>query len=61
MALVKRDQRVTIGSIHHATALNRNTIKDHLRRLVESQHLQQHGTGKGTWYTLPLRWDSNAE
>ncbi|MCX8505014.1 MAG: Fic family protein [Alphaproteobacteria bacterium] len=61
MALVKRDQRVTIGSLHHATALNRNTIKDHLRRLVETQQLQKHGTGKGTWYTLPLRWTNDAD
>lgn len=57
MALVKRDQRVTISSIQAATKISRNTIKDHVRRLITSGHLQQHGKGKGTWYTLPLRWD----
>lgn len=35
-----------------ATGANRNTLKTHLRKLVESGHLTQHGSGRGTWYGL---------
>ncbi len=42
--------RVTIGDIVKLTGANRNTVKKHLATLVQSRHLAQHGTGKGTWY-----------
>lgn len=44
--------RVTMGTIVQQTGQSRNTIKDHFRKLVEKKYLVQHGSGKGTWYTL---------
>ena len=34
------------------TVANRNTVKDHLRRLTKAGHLSGHGTGRGAWYAL---------
>ena len=48
----KEHGRVTIGNVIRATGASRNTLKDHLKRLVEQGHLLQHGKGKGTWYGL---------
>ena len=45
--------RVTIGDAVTLTGANRNTLKEHLRMLVERRHLVQHGVGRGTWYSLP--------
>jgi len=45
--------RVTIGEMLRLTGANRNTLKQHLRRLVELGHLKQYGARKGTWYGLP--------
>jgi Fic family protein len=45
--------RVTIGDMVRISGANRNTLKQHFRRMVEQGHLVQHGTGKGTWYALP--------
>jgi Fic family protein len=45
--------RVTIGDAIRVTGASRNTLKDHLRGLVEKRHLARHGTGKGSWYALP--------
>ena len=45
--------RVTIGDMIRVTGTSRNTLKEHFRRLVAQGHLQQHGSGKGTWYALP--------
>lgn len=44
--------RVTIGDIIRVTGANRNTLKEHFRRLIELGHLIRHGIGKGSWYTL---------
>jgi Fic family protein len=44
--------RVTIGDMVRVTGANRNTLKQHFRRLVDQGHLQQHGARKGTWYSL---------
>ena len=35
------------------TGANRNTIKDHLRRLVDGGRLTRRGRGRGTWYEKP--------
>ena len=35
------------------TNVNRNSLKLHLRKLVEANLVAQHGTGRGTWYSLP--------
>jgi len=45
--------RVTIGDMVRLTGANRNTLKEHLRRLVSLGHLKQHGARRGTWYGLP--------
>ena len=48
---IARDHdRFTIANAEKLTGANRNTIKLHLRRLVEQGTLAKHGTGRGTWY-----------
>jgi Fic family protein len=44
--------RVTIGNAIKLTGASRNTLKQHLRKLVEGGHLHQHGSGRGVWYEL---------
>ena len=44
--------RVTIGEIIKLTGASRNTLKQHLRGLVERGMLDQHGSGRGVWYSL---------
>lgn len=41
-----------VAGLARATGGNRNTIKDHLRRLVADGRLTKHGAGRGTWYAL---------
>lgn len=48
---IKERGCMTIGEIVNLTGANRNTVKKHLATLVEANHLTQHGTGKGTWYS----------
>jgi len=45
--------RVTMGDAVALTGASRNTLKGHLRMLVERRHLVQHGGSRGTWYSLP--------
>lgn len=42
--------RITIGDAIKLTGANRNTLKQHFRNLVEQNHLNQHGGGRGVWY-----------
>lgn len=44
--------RVTIGDAIKLTGGSRNTLKQHLRNLVERGHLNQRGSGRGVWYEL---------
>lgn len=44
--------RVTIGDAIKLTGASRNTLKQHFRALVERGHLNQHGSGRGVWYSL---------
>jgi Fic family protein len=44
--------RVTIGNAIALTGASRNTLKQHLRSLVERGHLTQQGGGRGVWYEL---------
>ena len=44
--------RITIGEAVKLTAASRNTLKQHLRALVERGTLNQHGRGRGVWYDL---------
>jgi predicted HTH transcriptional regulator len=42
--------RITIGDASKLTVVSRNTLKVHLRKLVERGHLNQRGSGRGVWY-----------
>jgi Fic family protein len=44
--------RITIGDAIRLTGSSRNTLKQHLRALVERGSLEQHGSGRGVWYGL---------
>jgi Fic family protein len=48
--LVRQQGRVTINEIVLASGANRNTIKTHLRKLVQAGQIKQHGCGRGVWY-----------
>ncbi len=52
VALATKDGRFTITEAQKLTGANRNTIKLHLRQLVASNQLAQHGVGRGVWYGL---------
>ena len=49
---VRSHGQTTNKLIQSATGANRNTIKVHLRKLVDTGELVRHGTGKGSCYTL---------
>lgn len=53
LELVREHGRITISEVVRASGINRNTVKDHLKSLVEQGHLQLHGAGRGAWYGLP--------
>ena len=44
--------RVTMANAIRLTGASRNTLKQHLRALVEQGQLQQRGSGRGAWYGL---------
>ncbi|WP_175871916.1 Fic family protein [Burkholderia sp. BCC0397] len=44
--------RITMAEAIKLTGSNRNTLKPHLRDLIERGHLEQHGSGRGVWYGL---------
>jgi Fic family protein len=44
--------RVTMTDAVKLTNANRNTLKQHFRKLVQQSHLAQHGSGRGAWYAL---------
>lgn len=48
--LAQKQGRITMNEIVLASGANRNTIKTHLRKLVQAEQLQQHGSGRGVWY-----------
>jgi Fic family protein len=48
--LARDHGRVTVRDVHKITNANRNTIKSHIKRLVQKGILDQQGKGKGTWY-----------
>lgn len=52
LELVKSRGRLTNSEAVTLTGANRNTVKKHLENLVEQNHLQKNGVGKGTWYSL---------
>ena len=44
---------MTMTEIVTLTNANRNTVKAHLKKLVEAGHLVQQGAGRGVWYAIP--------
>jgi Fic family protein len=44
--------RVTMAQAIKLTGASRNTLKQHFRGLIEHNHLEQHGSGRGVWYGL---------
>ena len=49
---VREHGRAAMADVVRVTGANRNTLKVHLRSLVEKRHLARHGTGKGSWYRV---------
>ena len=52
LELAREHGRVTISEAAKVTGVSRNTIKGHVKMLVEKGHLTRHGAGRGTWYSL---------
>lgn len=50
LQIVRDRGRVTVQLAVNQTGANRNTIKDHLLRLVKAGHLVRLGRGRGTFY-----------
>jgi Fic family protein len=52
LSITKMRNRTSISDIVSYPNANRNTIKKHIRELVNNGFLVKHGSGKGTWYVL---------
>lgn len=52
LELAREHGRLTVAQAARSTGTSRNTIKDHVKALVEAGHLTRHGAGRGTWYAL---------
>lgn len=50
LAVARERGRVTVREVCKLTGANRNTVKVHLRELVERKLLVLQGKGKGAWY-----------
>lgn len=50
LGIVTEHGRVTVREATALTEANRNTIKDHLGKLVDAGRLVRRGRGRGTWY-----------
>jgi Fic family protein len=50
LAIVREQGRVTVRDAGAIIGSSRNTIKDHLKHLVNAGRLVQRGRGRGTWY-----------
>ena len=53
MSAVDNHGRITVREATALTGANRNTVKAHLRQLVDAGRLVGCGQGKGTWYEKP--------
>lgn len=53
MKIIRQHGRGRVRDIQIITGANRNTIKAHIKRLVERGELKKMGAGKGTWYRFP--------
>ena len=52
LEFVREHGRVTMADAIRLTGSNRNTLKQHLRALVERGYLHPRGAGRGAWYEL---------
>ena len=52
LELCRERGRVTVAEAATVTEASRNTIKGHIKALVNAEHLEKHGAGRGTWYSL---------
>ena len=52
LELAREHGRVTVAEAVRISGASRNTVKDHLKALVEQGHLSLHGAGRGAWYGL---------
>jgi Fic family protein len=52
LELAREHGRVTMAEAVRVSGSSRNTIKEHLRALIEQGHLTLHGAGRGAWYSL---------
>ncbi|MFZ4396005.1 MAG: Fic family protein [Kiritimatiellia bacterium] len=52
LAFAREHGRMTVRDICKLTGANRNTIKVHLKGLVQKRLLVLEGTGKGAWYRV---------
>ncbi|MBW2699570.1 MAG: Fic family protein [Deltaproteobacteria bacterium] len=50
LGIVREHGRVTVKEATTITQANRNTIKEHLKQLVNAGHLARRGQGRGSWY-----------
>jgi Fic family protein len=53
MKIVEDHGKITVREAVSLTGANRNTIKVHLKQLVNAGRLVKRGRGKGTWYEKP--------
>ena len=52
LQIARQHGRITLSSAMVLTNVNRNTLKLHLRQLVEAGHLKLLGRGKSSWYEM---------
>ncbi len=52
LELARERGRVTVMEAARVSKMSRNTVKEHLKALVEQGHLVLHGKGRGAWYGL---------
>lgn len=52
LRLAREHGRLTLAAAEKLTGANRNTLKVHLRRLVEAGRLRLLGRGRASWYEL---------
>jgi len=50
--LTREQGRLTMADAVTLTSANRNTLKQHFRKLVEDGHLELHGQARGAWYSI---------
>jgi Fic family protein len=52
LQIARQHGRVTLTSALAVTKANRNTLKLHLRQLVQAGHLKLLGSGRSSWYEM---------